>query len=141
MKGELLLKREQHTKESTIGSLFINGEWFCYTLEDYDRDLNRDGDLNDEGETKVFGETAIPKGVYKVVLNMSQRFKRILPLLLNVVGFDGIRMHRGNKASHSHGCILVGYSRGDDFIGNSAKCEEDLVAKLSQFTEITITIE
>lgn len=141
MKANLRLIREKRTKESTSGSLFINNNWFCYTIEDFDRDANKDGDLNDAGETKVYGETAIPSGVYTVKLSQSVRFKRLLPELLSVPGFEGIRIHRGNKAKDSHGCILVGYQRADDFIGTSAKCEEDLVKELQKYTEIEITIE
>ncbi len=141
MKVNIKLIREKRTKQSTIGSIFINDEFFCYSLEDFDRDANKDGDLNDSGEAKVYGETAIPSGKYTVKLSISTRFKRILPEILNVVGFEGIRIHRGNKALDSHGCILVGYQRGDDFIGTSAKCEEDLVKKLKEFTEIEIIIQ
>ena len=141
MEANLKLIREKSTKESTIGSLFINDKFFSYTLEDFDRDANKDGDLDDVGETKVYGETAIPKGTYKVSLTLSNRFKRVLPLLKGVKGFDGIRIDRGNKAKDSHGCILVGYQRGDDFVGSSAKAEEDLVKELKKYTEIKITIQ
>ena|SRR3990167_2270494 len=141
MKATLRYKRDHFTTISTIGSLFIDGEFFCYGLEDVDRDLNKDGDIDDVGETKVFGETAIPSGVYTVILSMSKRFKRLLPEILNVKGFSGVRIHSGNNASHSHGCILVGYQRGDDFIGTSKQAEKDLVAKLKEFSELEIIIE
>src|SRR3990167_646821 len=121
MKASLKHKREKRTKNSTIGSLFINDKFFCYVLEDVDRDMNKDGDLNDLGEAKVFGETAIPSGIYKVTLSQSVRFKRLLPEIHNVKGFSGVRIHRGNAAKDSHGCLLVGYQRGDDFVGTSAK--------------------
>lgn len=141
MKANLVLKREKRTKQSTIGSLFVNNKFFCYSLEDYDRDANKDGDLNDSGEAKVYGETAIPAGTYKMIVNMSPSKKRILPRILNVPGFDGILMHRGNTKKDSYGCILVGYQRGDDFIGTSKKAEEDLVKELQKYTEIEIKIE
>ena len=141
MKANLLLKTDKKTTKSTIGSLFINDTFFSYTLEDVDRDLNGDGDLDDAGETKVYGETAIPRGKYKVILSQSVRFKRLLPELLKVKGFEGIRIHRGNAAKDSHGCILVGYQRGDDFISTSAKAEEDLVKELQKYTEIELTIQ
>ena len=141
MKAELLLKREKRTKQSAIGSLFLNDKFFCFTLEDYDRDANRDGDLDDKGEEKVYGETAIPSGTYKVELSVSTRMKRLLPAILNVKGFDGIRMHAGNYAKDSLGCVLVGMQRGDDFVGTSKVAEAKLVEELKKYTVITITIQ
>jgi hypothetical protein len=141
MKANIRVIREKRTKESTIGSMFINDKFFAYTLEDYDRDANKDGDLNDIGEKKVMHETAIPSGTYKVELTMSVRMKRLLPILYNVPGFEGIRIHSGNNKSHTSGCILVGYQRGDDFIGTSKKAEQDLVEELKKYSEIEITIE
>jgi hypothetical protein len=139
---ELLLKRLHRTNKSTIGELFINGKFECYTLEDFDRDFNRDGDLNDEGEQKVHSKTAIPKGKYNVIINMSNRFKRQLPLLLNVEGFEGIRIHSGNTDLDSEGCILVGRTRSVDFIGESRLAFTKLFDKmLLSHTPITITIE
>lgn len=105
---KLELKRTFFAETYTIGKLSIDGVLFCDTLEDKNRDLNKDGDLKDKGETKVFGETAIPFGTYEIIMNESQRFKRKMPLLLNVPSFAGIRIHSGSKAEHSHGCILVG---------------------------------
>lgn len=139
--AKLLLLREKKTKKSTIGSLFINDVFFCYTLEDFERDINDDGDLDDAGEAKVYGETAIPAGTYKVELTVSARMKRLLPILIGVKGFDGIRIHSGNYAKDSLGCILVGYQRGDDFIGTSKKAEEALVAELQKYDTISITIK
>jgi hypothetical protein len=88
--------RETFTSNSTIGKMYIGGRFFCYTLEDVDRDKNKDGDLNDIGEQKVYGQTAIPKGKYDVIINMSNRFKVLMPLIQNVPGFEGIRIHNGN---------------------------------------------
>lgn len=139
---ELLLKRLHRTNKSTIGELFINGKFECYTLEDVDRDLNHDGDLDDAREQKVHGKTAIPKGKYNVIINMSNRFKRQLPLLLNVKGFEGIRIHSGNTDADSEGCILVGRTRSVDFIGESRLAFTSLFDKmLLSHTPITITIE
>src|SRR5574343_976097 len=81
----------------TIGKLFIDGTYFCDTLEDYVR----------AGE-KVFGKTAIPTGTYDVQITYSNRFKQPMPLLIDVPGFSGIRIHPGNTAEDTHGCILVG---------------------------------
>jgi|SRR5581483_882502 len=95
---ELLLKRDDLTPERTIGRLFIDGAYECFTLEDV---VRPDG-------VKVPGKTAIPAGRYRVVITMSPRFKRPLPLLLGVPHFEGVRIHAGNYATDTEGCILVG---------------------------------
>lgn len=84
----------------TVGRLFVDGKFFCNTLEDNVRDLSN--------EKKVYGKTAIPYGEYKVVYNWSPKFGRNLPRLLNVPAFEGILIHPGNTADDSAGCILVG---------------------------------
>lgn len=141
---KLKLIRKFLASDYTIGKLYINDEFFCDTLEDKVRDLNKDGDLNDAGEGKVFGETAIPYGIYSVIMTMSPRFKRILPRLVDVNGFDGILIHSGNKAKDTHGCILVGENKAKGMVLNSAKYEKQLVKVLSEAValgmEITIEI-
>ena len=87
----------------TIGRLFVDGKYFCDTLEDRCRDLDK--------EKKVMNETAIPEGTYEVIVNVSARFKRKLPLLLDVPHFSGIRIHRGNTDKDTSGCILVGENK------------------------------
>lgn len=129
---KLRLLRRFKGEDYTIGTLFINGEYFCDTLEDKVRDYNKDGDLEDAGETKVFGETAIPYGLYKVRLTMSPKFKRLLPIVLNVRHFTGIRIHRGNKAKDSHGCILPGENKEKGKVLNSTKYEMLLIEKMLQ---------
>lgn len=99
---EITVKRRYFGKNYTIGKLSIDGEEFCDTLEDTVRDFGK------AGEGKVYGKTAIPVGVYKVILTFSNRFKRVLPLICNVPHFEGIRIHPGNTAEDTHGCILVG---------------------------------
>jgi hypothetical protein len=141
---ELLLRREIFTSQSTIGTLHVNGALQCYTLEDFCRDKNKDGDLNDEGEAKVYAQTAIPKGRYEVIISYSNRFKRNLPLLLNVTGFLGIRIHSGNTHAHTEGCILVGNTKAKDFVGESRNAFADLMLKLeiaSKREKIFITIQ
>lgn len=140
MEINLKLIRKTFSSISTIGDLNING-FFCYTLEDFDRDLNRDGDLNDKGETKVHGKTAIPRGKYDVVINKSARFGVMMPLLLNVPGFEGVRIHSGNVSSHTEGCILVGSSKANNFIGNSKTTFEKLMKILQDPKVKKITIE
>lgn len=103
----------------TIGRMSVDNQQICDTLEDTVRDKNNDGDLNDPGEEKIFGETAIPKGVYKMIINYSQRFKCNMPLLLNVPGFEGIRIHPGNDAKNTEGCILLGFNTEKGKVTNS----------------------
>jgi len=108
----LFLYREVFTAKSTIGKLYLNGKAFCYTLEDV---VRADG-------IKIQDETAIPEGVYKVILSMSNRFKRIMPLLLNVPNFNGVRMHGGNKSENTSGCPLLAFKKLDNYtIYNSAE--------------------
>lgn len=152
MDAKILLKRTIKMPNFTMGELWINGVFFCHTLEDQIRDSNNDGDIDDAGEEKVYGKTAIPRGDYKVVVTRSERFSEMaskkagkpidiyLPLLLNVKGFEGIRIHGGNKAEDSLGCILVAYNayKNEGRIQGSAS--KDLVAKLEGCTNIEITI-
>lgn len=127
---KLKLKRIALLEEYTIGKLYIDDVYFCDTLEDKVRDYNKDGDLLDQGEEKIWGQTAIPYGTYKVILNLSPKFKRILPRLQNVKHFDGILIHRGNKAKDTHGCILVGKNTETGTVTNSTYYEKLLVDKM-----------
>jgi hypothetical protein len=136
----LELIRKEFTDKSTIGELYINGKFFCFTLEDKDRGLQSTDPLILINTKKIWGETAIPYGTYEVKLTMSNRFKRVLPILLNVKGYTGVRMHRGNTAEHSHGCPLVGYKKAYNTIFESTKAENDLMKELSKATE-TIILE
>lgn len=82
----------------TKGMLYINNTFFCETLEDINRDKNKNGKF-DLGEKKIYGDTCIPYGTYKVIISYSPKFKRELPEILNVPEFTGVRMHRGNYAN------------------------------------------
>ena len=136
----LELFRRRVINEATEGDLSMDGHAFCHTLEDVVRDLGP------RGEGKVYGKTAIPPGTYKVVLNESPRFKKILPRLLGVPGFDGILMHKGNGPEDTLGCILV----GDRVVGGRipagasspafARLMDALNAAVGRGEEITITI-
>ena len=117
---QLRLTRKIFTEESTIGELQINGTFECFTLED----VVRNG-------PKVPGKTAIPVGAYTVVISFSQRFGRPMPELLSVPNFAGIRIHAGNKAVDTEGCILVGRGRSTNAIDNSRVAYDILFAKLS----------
>ena len=137
---KLKLERLYLKDTYTIGKLYINDKYFCDTVEDKVRDLNKDGDLNDLGETKVYGETAIPYGTYEVEVTYSPKFKRKLPLIKNVPHFEGIRIHRGNYATSSHGCLIVGENKIKGGVINSTKYEVELTNILENTNE-KITIE
>ena len=126
---KIVVKRLHRTERSTIGELYVDGNFECYTLEDKER------------EVKIKSETAIPKGTYKVIINQSNRFKRLLPLLINVPNFEGVRIHSGNTNHDTEGCILVGTTRSKDFVGNSRKAFDKLFKKMQLTKDITITIE
>jgi hypothetical protein len=125
---KIVVVRDTFTENSTIGKMLIDGAFFCYTLEDTIRDV------------KIDGETAIPYGSYKVIVNMSNRFKVLMPLLLNVKGFEGVRIHNGNTKVDTHGCILVGATKSKDFIGNSKATFTKLMKKLEGQKDITLEI-
>jgi len=105
---ELILNRIAKKDTYTIGKLYINGTYLCDTLEDKDRGLTKDMSVSEIQKKKVYGETAIPTGKYQVIMSYSNKFKKVLPLVLNVPGYSGIRFHSGNTANDSLGCILVG---------------------------------
>lgn len=107
----LLLKRKYLADTYTIGDLYIDGVFVANTVEDKVRDLSK--------EKKVYGETAIPYGTYKVSWTYSPKFKRYMPLLENVPYFSGIRIHSGNTAKDSLGCIIVGENKQKGMVLNS----------------------
>ena len=130
----LILKRLYLKTDYTIGKLYMDGKYFCDTLEDQVRDLTK--------ERKIPGRTAIPAGVYEIVVNVSPRFKRKLPRLLDVPGFDGILIHRGYTAEDTAGCILVGENRERGKVINSTRYEVQLTGILERAQEKgEITIE
>lgn len=132
---KLRLVRESFTEESTEGTLYINGEKYCYTLED----MVRTG-------PKVPGKTAIPYGTYKVILGAFRGdIKRMYPVLLNVPGFSGVCIHGGNTAEDTLGCILVGRNpAGINSIGDCRAALDPLcnkiAAALKRPEEITIEV-
>jgi len=107
----LLLKRRARKPKYTIGSLYIDGSYFCDTLEDADRGLRHSMSDAEIKSVKVAGETAIPTGKYKVLWTYSPRFKKMMPLVNGVPGFSGIRIHSGNTNSDTDGCILLGQNK------------------------------
>lgn len=110
---EITIKRPAiQDSPRTISKLFVDGEYFCDTIEDKDRGLKQTDSLEHILATKVKHETAIPAGRYELVISFSARFQRLLPLLINVPGYEGIRIHPGNTESDSSGCICPGKSNG-----------------------------
>jgi len=141
---ELLLIRKFFKPEYTIGRLYYDNTFCCNTLEDPIRDLqdrNHDGDFTDEGEGKIYGQTAIPCGRYKVIVTMSPKMKRRLPLLVDVPGFEGIRIHSGRNAKHTEGCILVGDNKTKGQLDNSPYWETFIVNLLDSSSDNYITIK
>ena len=133
---ELLLARKHMTERATVGDLFLDGRFQCYTLEDR---VRTDDPLTvaDEG-AKVYGATAIPEGRYRISMTYSPRFKKVLPLLHDVPGFTGVRIHAGNDDGDTEGCILVGRTRKVDWIGESVAALSDLLFALTLPAFITI---
>lgn len=107
----IILNRIAKKAKYTIGKLYINNKYFCDTLEDTDRGLTQSMTEQQIGSKKVYGETAIPTGTYRIIISYSNKFKKQMPLLLNVPGFAGIRIHSGNTEKDSLGCILVGKNK------------------------------
>lgn len=122
---KVLIERKWPKEDYTIGRVYIDGVFFCNSMEDKDRGLEQ---YMSEGEIfrlKVYGKTAIPKGKYKVMMTNSAKYKRPMPQVMNVKGFTGIRIHSGNTAEDSLGCILLGDNDKKGWISNSRKrCAE-----------------
>ncbi len=139
--------RTEFTTASTIGDLFVqNGQqFFSYILEDKDRQRQADGSIIPwSRDLKIPEETAIAYGTYQLITNHSNRFKRVMPLLVNVPDFTGIRMHNGCTAKNTEGCPLLGYTKAQDFIGQSLAAFHDFMKILTsdlkrERVHITIT--
>ncbi len=118
--------------DSTVGKLYVDNVFECYTLEDLVRDK------------KIAGVTAIPAGTYDIVIDMSNHFKRLLPLVKNVPNYLGVRIHPGNTAADTEGCILVGTviqtKQGNPFLANSRVAFDALFSKMQKATKITLEI-
>jgi hypothetical protein len=127
---EIIVNRRKKTKQTTISDVLIDGVFFCYGLEDADRGLQQNEPIDVIKTKKVFAQTAIPAGRYEVIVNFSNRFQQYMPLLLNVPGFEGVRIHPGNVATNTEGCLLLGQTEGTDFIGNSRMAYRSFLPKL-----------
>lgn len=139
---KLLLKRFAFKNAYTVGKLFIDGSYFCDTIEDKDRGLSSDMSVEEIKSKKQYAVTAIPTGVYDVTLNVvSPKFKSNKkyafcggkpPRLLNVKGYDGVLIHIGNTAQDSAGCILVGQNKVVGKVINSTDTFQKLYKVLDQ---------
>lgn len=140
---KLELKRIALKPNYTIGKLFINGTYYCDTIEDKVIDLNKNGKF-DDGLSKVMHQTAIPYGTFKVVVNHSPKFNRELPRLLDVPYFEGILIHNGLDQNSSSGCIIVGENKTVGKVTNSTFYMNNLTARIkdaqSKGETTTITI-
>jgi hypothetical protein len=120
---KLTLVRTTVNEEETIGEIYVDAKFECYSLEDVIRDFS----------VKVHGATAIPYGTYDITISYSPRFGRYLPLLLNVPNFTGVRIHSGNTHKDTEGCLIVGETwDGKGFVGNSRKAMKKLQEKIQK---------
>ena len=152
---KLLLRRIAKKATYTIGKLYINGQYFCDTIEDTDRGLKQSMSLSEIKKKKIPNLTAIPTGTYKVAMNIvspkysnyskyayTKPFGAKMPRLLNVPGYDGILIHAGNTADHTSGCLLVGQNKVVGKVINSQVTWASLMrVLLTDKDNITITIE
>jgi hypothetical protein len=129
----IAVKRNQANDICTISDLYIDGQWECYILEDPIH------------STKIKGATAIPEGEYQIVITHSPRFNRMLPLLVNVPQFSGVRIHPGNTSQDTEGCLLPGQVKGENSVLASAAAFKPLFSKIqkaiSSGDEVTILVD
>lgn len=149
---KLTLKRIAKKKTYTIGKLYIDDVYFCDTIEDVDRGLYQGQNLDLIKKIKIPNKTAIPRGTYKITLNVvSPKYskKKIyqeicngrVPRLLNVPGYEGVLIHIGNTAEDSAGCILVGENKQVGKVLNSTETFRRLYNKIKGQTDLTIEIK
>jgi len=148
---KLLLKRIARRPMYTIGKMYINGEYFCDTLEDADRGLSQGISLEANKLRKVKGKTAIPTGTYKITLDVvSNRFSKQkayqfcngkVPRLQEVPAFEGVLIHIGNDANDTEGCILVGENKQVGKVLNSTATFRKLYERIKEDKVIIITIQ
>ena len=141
---ELRLERKYRSNNYCIDKLYINGKYFSDALEDPDRGLTDSMNLEEIKRIKVKGDTCIPYGTYNVTITYSPRFKKNLPLINNVKGFDGIRIHSGNTPQDTEGCLLLGLNKVKGRVVDSKVTVNkfiDIVQKvLNKGEKVTITI-
>lgn len=128
--------RLAHAENFTPGKMYLDNVKFCETCEDEDRHL--ESSLEAISERKVYGRTAIPRGRYRLVVSFSNRFQKLLPEVLDVPGFTGIRIHGGNRAEHSIGCILVGKVRTSTGIAQCADSVQRIIDQIDDAADLGI---
>ena len=135
---KLRLVRENSGDETTLGDLFMDGIWFCKTLEDRDRRL-------EAGGVKVPRETAIPLGTYPVIIDFSNRFQKLMMHVLDVPQFEGIRIHAGNTIFDTEGCILLGEDVDRDVLVHSRvavnRLQHEVAQALDRAEAVNLTVE
>ena len=122
---EFTLKRDLRREDATLGRLLCGTEHLGYTCEDADRALE------DTPEAKIPGETAIPRGRYRLTASFSNRFQRVMPILEDVPGFTGVRIHGGNTAADTEGCPLLGRTRTAEGVVNCKEANERLLKRIT----------
>lgn len=140
-KMRLTLKRIANRKDYCIGKLYINGKYFCDTLEDVDRGLDDSMSEDEIKQLKVKTQTAIPTGIYTVLMTYSPKYQKIMPLIHNVKGYSGIRIHSGNSSKDTDGCLLVGKNTVVGRLTDSRNTFNALFKRLQQKGSNKITIE
>lgn len=136
----ITLRRIAFRDTYTIGKLYIDGVYVCDTVEDKDRGLDDSMPEEEIKKKKVYGETAIPYGLYKVDITYSPKFKKMMPLVEGVKGFSGIRIHSGNTAKDSLGCIIVGKNKKVGMVLDSRVTFNKLMKMLDTKENIWLTI-
>lgn len=129
---EIKLIRKYYQAKYTIGRLYVNNRFFSDCLEPPSLHLTERSSLGTILIAKYKGYRAIPTGRYRILITRSQRFGRWLPLLLNVKGFEGIRIHAGNKPEDTRGCILLGFNRRKGYVLDSTRCVLTLVKMMTE---------
>lgn len=130
---ELKVVRKVFDNVSTIGDLMIDGQFFCHTLEDIDRQRQADNSIIPwTSSLKIPDQTAIPYDTYEVIIDWSNHFGRLMPHVLNVRDFDGIRIHIGNTDIDTEGCLLLGMIEGKDFISHSKEAFDKFFDALTE---------
>lgn len=137
---KLKLVRKYRKETYTIGKLYVDGVYFCDTIEDKDRGLDDAMGLAEIMIKKRYGETAIPYGTYKVEITYSPKYKRLMPEIKNVKGFSGIRIHSGNTAKDTLGCLIIGRNTQVGMVTESRKTYNKLFALLKDAKDISIEI-
>ena len=132
---EIKLIRKYYRTKYTIGRLYINNRFFSDCLEPPSLHLTERSALGTILIAKYKGYRAIPTGRYRILITRSRRFGRWLPLLMNVKGFEGIRIHPGNKPEDTRGCILLGFNHRKGYVLDSTRCVLTLVKMMTEAIE------